>query len=1785
MGHDRAARHLAPVRAALALCALTLAFLLPPTAAAEQPRFWTSCESKSGEGPVSAAGQCSIPRGIGVDPNIPGHLYVADQFNNRIVEITAWGEFVKAWGWGVRNGLAEPQACGPGAEPPSATCQKGLEGPGRGQLDLPQGVAVDSAGAVYVVDVPNGRLQKFDPAGEFAWMIGGEVNKTKIEEGKPEAEQNLCPIDPADVCQAGTAGTGQGQFGAWPFSSFVAIDTKSTATDEDDVLYVGDVDRIQEFDVGGAYQGEIALPEAGKVGSLAVDSRPEPTGGDLYFSYASSVNPTTGKAERPNVFRLSAAGAVEDTIEVPIPKALATDAEGYAYAYDEHAPGNKSAPGLHESRLLKFDPAGGLDEVVARKGQFEAGDFETTTGIATGSACLAEGADVYLSNSFHQDSFVRAWGPPPDDPECPPERRAPSIESQYAVSVGTVEAQIEAQVNPHYWSGSQGTTTYYTQYGTAACIEAEGWAGACVEEHPSPPGSTLGGGVVNEGVAAPVFLAGLEPGTAYRFRFAAESKDSEGVPTVEGQPVFGLEREFRTYQPPETPPPCPNDEFRTGPAADLPDCRAYELVSPVDKEGGEVAPPAAVRLDQSATSGNSLTYTAGPLPYAQLIASRGAEGWLSEDISPPTAGSAFAPLSETPFAIFSADLSEAWLRTDHEPVLAAGGVAGFDNLYRRDNLTDSYEACTTQAPPSAEASKYAPEVQGASADTSQRAIFAAPDKLTATAAAGSARQLYACEGGALSLASVLPSGFASPLRNTVGTANDDEDLRRSATLAGAVSSDASRLYWSASEAESGTGTLYLRINPAQPQSPQLHGSAQGKGSLIGPASGTGNTFASITTISAFKVKEGAFAVGQEVTGPCLKAGTKVTAVEVEGEKLKVDTKPTANCTGTEIVGLASTAVSTLSTTNGAFATGQTIVGTGIAPATTIAACLPSCGAGATSLTLSAKATQTKGGLGKGTLIGPALGEGTTSTASTTITQFKVKEAGFIAGQELEGECLAAETKVSSVNIAAEELKVNKNPTASCTKTEIVGLASNVITKVTVSNGAFLIGEAIYGPGIPPETTITDKTDTTLILSNLVAAGGTASNATIEAAVPLEAFSKCTEAAKACTLPVSPAAGARFWAASPDGSQALFGRSEGETESLHSFQAASGASAQIASGVLGVLGQSSDLSHVYFLSEAQIGGKGQVGKPNLYLYEAGGGGSTSFIATLSEADAAGGPGQLSPVNPRPSLHTARVTPDGENLAFASNSAALAQAVAGYDNTDQGSGEPDTEIYRYNATSEELLCVSCNRTGARPIGRAVGGQWVASLLPTWATSLYGGRPLSADGSRLFFEAYGPLALQDTNGKADVYQWELAGEGDCEEGKVPFSAQNGGCVTLISSGQAPEDSQFLDADPSGDNAFLATGESLLEADPGEADLYDARVLGGFKGEGPETFKVTVTVSGDGAVSADKGTISGCTSSGGPSCEGTYEAGTPLTLTATPAEGSELDAWEAPGCEGSSATTCEFEVFEDTAVEASFVPVIPKQPLSVNVEEGEGTVASSPAGILCGAECEAQYEEDSLVTLTASPAAGYAFKAWKNCDPLSETTGVNGRQCKVKMSAAKSVGAKFVKTYELSAAKAGGLGKLGTSPGGIVCLPNCTSSTAAFKEGATVTVTQAPSKHFTFTGWSGDCTGSGACTVSMSADKEVEALFTEDAKFSLSVDKEGGGQASIKSKGVGLLCGYTCYAAAADFYSGEVVAISWKLNKGTTSIEWSSGSGTCTGKSTSLEGSCTVTMSSAKSLVAKFE
>jgi hypothetical protein len=80
------------------------------------------------------------------------------------------------------------------------------------------------------------------------------------------------------------------------------------------------------------------------------------------------------------------------------------------------------------------------------------------------------------------------------------------------------------------------------------------------------------------------------------------------------------------------------------------------------------------------------------------------------------------------------------------------------------------------------------------------------------------------------------------------------------------------------------------------------------------------------------------------------------------------------------------------------------------------------------------------------------------------------------------------------------------------------------------------------------------------------------------------------------------------------------------------------------------------------------------------------------------------------------------------------------------------------------------------------------------------------------------------------------------------------------------------------------------------------------------------------------------------------------------------------------------------------------------------------------------------------------------------------------------------------LAIAKTGsGAGTVTSSPAGIDCGPSCT---AQFSNGTAVTLTEAPASGSKFTGWSGDCSGTGACVLSMTADHAVTAGFAKKAK-----------------------------------------------------------------------------------------
>jgi endoglucanase len=187
---------------------------------------------------------------------------------------------------------------------------------------------------------------------------------------------------------------------------------------------------------------------------------------------------------------------------------------------------------------------------------------------------------------------------------------------------------------------------------------------------------------------------------------------------------------------------------------------------------------------------------------------------------------------------------------------------------------------------------------------------------------------------------------------------------------------------------------------------------------------------------------------------------------------------------------------------------------------------------------------------------------------------------------------------------------------------------------------------------------------------------------------------------------------------------------------------------------------------------------------------------------------------------------------------------------------------------------------------------------------------------------------------------------------------------------------------------------------------------------------------------------------------------------------------AWQGPGISQ--------RVIPGNNLSPFIRPVGTNQTLTVaKAGTGAGTVTSSPAGINCGATCSASFASATSVTLTASAAGGSTFAGWSGA-----CTGTAA--CTVSMSAARSVTASFSTTatgQTLTVAKAGaGTGTVTSAPSGINCGATCSAS---YANGTSVTLTASAASGSTFGGWSGACTGTGTCTVSMSAARSVTATF----------------------------------------------------------------------------------------------
>ena len=150
-----------------------------------------------------------------------------------------------------------------------------------------------------------------------------------------------------------------------------------------------------------------------------------------------------------------------------------------------------------------------------------------------------------------------------------------------------------------------------------------------------------------------------------------------------------------------------------------------------------------------------------------------------------------------------------------------------------------------------------------------------------------------------------------------------------------------------------------------------------------------------------------------------------------------------------------------------------------------------------------------------------------------------------------------------------------------------------------------------------------------------------------------------------------------------------------------------------------------------------------------------------------------------------------------------------------------------------------------------------------------------------------------------------------------------------------------------------------------------------------------------------------------------------------------------------------------------------------------GNGNVTSFDDFINCPGTCSHSYPDNAQVTLNATPAFGWTFTGWSGA-----CSGFGA--CSVIMTQSLSVGATFVRNpsfYRLTASTSGN-GRVRSFDRFINCPGMCSHS---YVSRSHVTLNATPARGWAFAGWSGACSGTGSCNVTMTQNLSVTATFNE--------------------------------------------------------------------------------------------
>ncbi len=563
---------------------------------------------------------------------------------------------------------------------PGGGFQSEIQDPG----GFPQGLAVDGSNHdVYIAD-SNGGVSVFDPStsslssfsGGGPWVaVDNDPSSPSYRDVYVDSGGGVGVYDPSGALLRTITGPSSGSFGN---AQALAVD--QTTGDLYVVDYAGQV--VYEFDASGSFIGSIDASSAG-VGS--------------WQPFAIAVSASTG-----DVYVVDANSNVVDIfgpgVTVPdVTTGLATSVTPTSATLNGTVnPDSTTLTGCHfdygtstsygQTAACSSTPSGSTPQAVsADVSGLTPGQTYHFRLVASNSGGTSDGADVLFGPPAIK--LQGAGSVSPTGATVSATLNPQNVDTTYHVEYGTTisygqqvpvtDADIGSGASDvrvtQVLSGLSPDTTYH--YRVVASNSAGTTDGADQTFSTTPPalvdvqppgGMSDATGLSTGSATLNAYIDPQGADTSFHFEYGTTTGYGSSTPTgdagsgnapaLESASVSGLAANttyhYRTvvsnslgsFDGPDssftTPPAsCANQQFRTGYSANLPDCRAYEQVSPVDKAGYPARSP------EAAPDGARIAFTSvgafGGEPNEgttgnEYLAARGSAGWSTTPVNPPT---------------------------------------------------------------------------------------------------------------------------------------------------------------------------------------------------------------------------------------------------------------------------------------------------------------------------------------------------------------------------------------------------------------------------------------------------------------------------------------------------------------------------------------------------------------------------------------------------------------------------------------------------------------------------------------------------------------------------------------------------------------------------------------------------------------------------------------------------------------------------------------------------------------------------------------------------------------------------------------------------------------------------------------------------------------------------------------------------------------------------------------------------------------------------------------------